>query len=75
MVKLGAEMMVTESFRVAVAPAASVAVIVKAKVPPAVGVPVMAPVPAFRLSPLGRAPVVIAKVTGAVPLVTATVCA
>ncbi len=71
----GAEVTVTELFWVTTAPAASVAVTVKAKVPPVVGVPVMAPVPVFRLRPAGRAPDVTAKVTGAVPPVTAMVCA
>jgi hypothetical protein len=37
-------------------PALSVAVAVKVEVPPAVGVPLIAPVAGFRLNPAGRLP-------------------
>ena len=48
-------------------PVASVAVMVKEKLPEVVGVPESAPVEAFKLSPGGRLPAVTAKVYGAVP--------
>ena len=47
---------------------ALVAVIVKLKVPAVVGVPVIAPVVAFSVSPAGNAPVVTLKVMGALPV-------
>ena len=51
-------------------PLAFVAVAVKAKVPPAVGVPLMIPVPGPNESPAGSVPLVIAQVIGAVPVAT-----
>ena len=53
--------------------AESVARTVKLKVPLAVGVPVMAPVAAFKLSPAGSEPLVIDQVYGAVPPLAASV--
>ena len=47
--------------------AESVAVIVTAEVPAAVGVPAMAPVLGFRVRPAGRVPVVRLQVTAPVP--------
>ena len=52
---------------------ASVAVIVKLKVPAAVGVPEMTPVVALSVSPFGRAPLETVKVYGAVPPTAETV--
>ena len=46
---------------------ASVAVTVAEKAPPAVGVPVNAPVEAFKVIPAGNVPEVTAYVYGAVP--------
>jgi hypothetical protein len=45
----------------------SVAVTVNAVLSTAVGVPVITPVAALRMSPLGRLPAVTAHATGAVP--------
>ena len=45
----------------------SCTVIVKLLVPEAVGVPVMAPLEAFRLRPAGRLPLVIDQVYGVLP--------
>ena len=56
-----------------VAPTVSVPVIVKFVTPAVVGVPVIAPVVAFRDSPAGNAPAVTAKVEAPVPPVTLTV--
>ena len=47
---------VIEYFWLAVSRKTSVAVTVKLKGPTAVAVPVTAPVPAFRVSPVGRVP-------------------
>ena len=47
--------------------AESLALTMKAEVPAAVGVPVMAPVVAFKLRPAGRVPVARLQVTAAVP--------
>ena len=52
---------------VAVAPTLSVTLAVKLEVPVAVGVPVIAPVPETRESPVGRLPEAIAQVKGDVP--------
>lgn len=54
-------------------PFASVAVIVKSKVPAAVGIPSMAPVVALSVSPVGSVPIEAAKVYGAVPPTAETV--
>ena len=45
------------------------------EVPPAVGVPVTAPVAAFKVSPVGREPPVTDHVKGLVPPVTTGVAA
>ena len=50
-----------------VQPAKSVAVTMKLNTPAVVGVPVMAPVAPLSASPVGRAPLVMAYVYGAVP--------
>src|SRR5215813_10408075 len=55
------------------APTLSAARIVKLKGPDVVGVPVMAPVPESRLSPVGNDPVT-DQARGAVPPVAATAC-
>ncbi len=54
--------------------APSVTVTVKLKLPPAVGVPLRAPLLA-RLTPAGRLPLVTAKLYGAVPPLAPMVCA
>jgi hypothetical protein len=59
--------------RVPVHPVLSVAVTVKLNVPAAVGVPVKPP-PLAKFNPLGKLPVVLAKVYGAVPPVAVRVC-
>jgi hypothetical protein len=51
----------------------SVAVTVNDEVPDAVGVPVIAPVPAARASPLGSDPLLTDQVIGVVPPVDANV--
>jgi len=51
----------------AVAPTASLTRTVKLNVPPVVGIPLMVPVLAFKLSPLGSDPVVIAQLSGGMP--------
>ena len=53
--------------------AESVTITVKFAVPTVVGVPVMAPVDAFRVRPVGRAPTEIDQVYGAVPPLAARV--
>ena len=63
---------VTEYVRAPVAPSVSVAVIVKLKVAALVGVPVIAPVVAFRARPAGKLPAVTAKVGAPVPPITLT---
>ena len=55
-------------------PAESCAWIVKFAVPAVVGVPLIAPVPAFNVSPAGSAPAVTLHVYGGVPPVAAIVC-
>jgi hypothetical protein len=52
---------------------ASVAVIVKLKVPATLGVPEMTPVVALNVRPLGSAPLETVKVYGAVPPTAETV--
>src|SRR3979409_2374935 len=52
---------------VAVAPFASITLAVNVNVPAVVGIPVMAPVAAFKLSPVGRLPVAIEYVNAPVP--------
>jgi hypothetical protein len=52
----------------------SVTVAVKAKVPLAVGVPEITPVPAARVSPAGRLPLVIDHVYAGVPPVARRLC-
>jgi hypothetical protein len=52
---------------------ASVTLIVKFDVPATVGVPVIAPVEAFNVNPVGSVPAVMLKVKGAEPPVVATV--
>ena len=59
----------------AVAAAASVALIVKLKVPEPVGVPEMTPVLGLRVNPPGNAPAMIAHVYGGVPPTACTVWA
>ena len=54
--------------------AESVACTVKLAVPVAVGVPVMAPVEAFRLSPAGSDPLEMDQASAPVPPVAASVC-
>jgi len=49
-------------------PAEFVALIVKLDVPAVVGVPVIAPVVAFKFKPVGRLPSVIAQDIGVVPV-------
>jgi len=49
-------------------PATLVALTVKLNVPAVVGVPVIAPLVAFKLNPVGRLPLTISHVIGAVPL-------
>ena len=61
------------SFAVMVGVLESVAVTVKFDVPPAVGDPVMSPLPLSSGSPAGSDPLVTAQVTGAVPPVDARV--
>ena len=60
--------MVKEQVPVAETPLASVTLMVN--VPPAVGVPVIAPVEGFRVKPLGSVPVATENVYGATPPVT-----
>ena len=62
-----APLTVTEYVRAAVRAAASVGVMVNVEVPAAVGVPLMAPVLAFRVRPAGRGSGPRAKVTGLTP--------
>ncbi len=57
-----------------VAPTVSVAVIAKLYSPAVIGVPVIAPVAAFKLSPVGKEPNVTAYVFAPVPPVAVTVC-
>jgi hypothetical protein len=52
----------------------SVTVAVKAKVPLAVGVPEMTPLPTARVKPVGRLPLVIDHVYAGVPPVACSVC-
>jgi len=60
---------VTTILRFTVAlPAEFVALIVKSGAPTAVGVPVIAPVDAFKLKPVGSEPFVIDQVIGVVPV-------
>ena len=63
----GAELMTMLSALVAF-PALFVALTVKLKVAAVVGVPVIAPVDAFKLRPPGRLPLAIAHVIGVVPV-------
>jgi len=56
----------------AVAPVESVTVIVNENGPVAEGVPVISPVDALRLKPVGKEPAVTANVYGPVPPVTVT---
>jgi hypothetical protein len=49
-------------------PATFVALIVKLNVPAVVGIPVINPVPAFRLKPTGKVPLATAQVIGDEPL-------
>src|SRR4051794_15100230 len=58
---------VTVYKRLPVQPAASVAVMVNVNVPAVVGVPVIAPEPPLRTSPVGSAPLEMVNVYGAVP--------
>lgn len=53
--------------------ALSVTVIVKLNVPPALGVPLITPVAEFKVRPVGKEPVVTAKVYGDCPPVAAKV--
>ena len=53
-------------------PATFVALTVKLKVAAVVGVPVIAPVVAFKLKPVGRLPLAIAQVIGVVPVARST---
>ena len=64
---------VTEYARDPVAPTVSVAVIVKLNVAADDGVPVIAPLDAFKDSPVGKLPAVTANVDAPVPPVTLTV--
>ena len=62
-----AMLMLSACVAVAGVEAESVAFTVKFAVPATVGVPVIAPVPAFSVKPVGREPVVIDQVTAPVP--------
>jgi len=53
-------------------PAELVALTVKLNVPITAGVPVIAPVVAFKLKPVGRLPLAIAQVIGVVPVARST---
>ncbi len=59
---------------VARTPTPSAVCIVKLTVPGVVGVPVMAPVVAFRLTPTGRVPVATVHVYGGMPPVAVKFC-
>src|SRR4030095_1846974 len=63
----GAVAMTIDRSLEAVAPTPSVTFSVMLKVPPAVGVPVISPVPVFRVNPPGSAPVTVDHVKGDVP--------
>ena len=66
-------LIVTEYAREPVAPTVSVPVIVKLKVLATVGVPLIRPVLALRLKPLGKAPAETLNVTVPVPPLALTV--
>jgi hypothetical protein len=75
-VMVRAAVIAIESFTLAVSAVGvleSVAVTVKLSFPAAVGVPVMAPVPPFRVRPSGRLPELTVQVSGTVPPAAASV--
>ena len=64
----------SEAARVSVVLAASVTRIVKRFAPSVIGVPLISPVDALRLSPAGSVPVVTAQAYGVAPPVAVSVC-
>ena len=63
----GVGLMVILKAALLVAPLASVTWAVKSAVPPAVGVPLIAPVEVFSCRPMGKLPVLMDQVKGGVP--------